>query len=44
MKLLLLFVDEIVRLYFDCCYVMLLMINYVLGIATCETIVKMLLI
>jgi len=44
MKLLLLIVDEIVWLCFDWCYVMLLMINYALGIVVCEVTIKLLLI
>jgi len=44
MKFLLLIVDEIVRLCFDWCCVMLLMINYALGIVICGVMVKLLLI
>ena len=43
MKLLLLIVDEIMRLCFDWCYVVLLMIIYTLGVVIGEVMIKLLL-
>jgi len=42
MKLLLLIVDEIMRLCFDWCYVVLLMIIYTFGVAIGEVMIKLL--
>jgi len=42
MKLLLLIVDEIMRLCFDWCYVVMLMIIYTFGVAIGEVMIKLL--
>jgi len=40
MMLLLLIVDELIKLCFECCFVMLLMMIHAMGIAICVVVIK----